>query len=84
MRQRGRREKLFLCTNKRDLVVIKSFDIELPLIPIGGANTEKINEKLDELGINDTEVISIAVIKVNPDPTKYFTHYAQRIFYRNP
>ena len=63
--------------------MIKNFDIELPLIPLGEANTEKINEKLAELNISDTEIISIAIVKVNPDPLRYFTYYVQRVYYRS-
>ncbi len=63
--------------------MIKSFDVRIPIVPIGAQNTDEINLQLNDLGIEGSRVISICIVEVNDNPSKYFTHKVQRVFYRS-
>lgn len=63
--------------------MIKSFDVPISTLPyIGCDNTNEINNHMKNLGLNDSQIISVIKILINPDPVHLLPHEIQRIFYK--
>ena len=62
--------------------MIKSFDVKIPIIPMGKENTDEINKRIEQLGVDIEKVISIVIVTVNPNPLKYIDSRVQRVYYK--
>ena len=69
--------------DKRIDDMLKNFDVPIRLFPKGESNIDKINEQMVNLGINVDQIISIVVVTINPDFTKFFDQEVTRIFYKD-